>query len=185
MSSVNLRSEHITTNIDARDIRARKTGGRDRVKPRTRIAPVLFTPATVAVASALVCGMWHAYMAAPWTRDATVRAGVVTMAPEVAGHVVQLPATDNEFVHKGDLLMTIDPTDYAIAIDSAEAAVTQARAKVENAARKASRRAQLTNLETSELRGNQGAERGGVQTRPDRLGSNLMWSTFVRSSPGN
>jgi len=33
--------------------------------------------------------MWGAYMGAPWTRDGTVRAYVVTMAPEVAGRIVE------------------------------------------------------------------------------------------------
>jgi RND family efflux transporter MFP subunit len=94
--------------------------------------------------------MWDAYMGSPWTRDGTVRAYVVTMAPEVAGRIVDLPVADNQFVHKGDLLMVIDPTDYAIAVDQAEAAVTQARADADNAAREARRRAQLTDLETSE-----------------------------------
>jgi Biotin-lipoyl like len=46
--------------------------------------------------------MWEAYIGAPWTRDGTVRTYVVTMAPEVAGRIVQLPVIDNQFVHKGD-----------------------------------------------------------------------------------
>jgi RND family efflux transporter MFP subunit len=94
--------------------------------------------------------MWEAYMGAPWTRDGTVRAYVVKMAPEVAGRIVELPIADNQLVHKGDLLIVIDPTDYAIAVDLAEAAVTQARANADNAERETRRRAQLTNLETSE-----------------------------------
>ena len=72
-------------------------------------------------------------MAAPWTRDGTVRAYVVTMAPEVAGQIVKLPVADNQFVHKGDLLMVIDPTDYKIAVDLAEAAVEQAQVNAQNA----------------------------------------------------
>jgi multidrug resistance efflux pump len=40
--------------------------------------------------------MWQAYMAAPWTRDGTVRAYVVTMAPEVAGRIVKLSVADNQ-----------------------------------------------------------------------------------------
>jgi multidrug resistance efflux pump len=60
--------------------------------------------------------MWQAYMTAPWTRDGTVRVYVVTMAPEVAGRIVELPVADNQFVHKGDLLMVVDPTNYAIAV---------------------------------------------------------------------
>jgi multidrug resistance efflux pump len=71
-------------------------------------------------------------MGAPWTRDGTVRAYVVTMAPEVSGWIVELPVTDNRYVRKGDLLMAIDPTNFTIAVEQAEAAVQQARANVQN-----------------------------------------------------
>jgi RND family efflux transporter MFP subunit len=107
---------------------------------RLRIAPVLITLAAVAVAAALGWAMWDAYMGAPWTRDGTVRAYVVTMAPEVAGRIVELPVADNQFVHKGDLLMVIDPRDFRIAVQLAEAAVQQAEANAQNAAREAKRR---------------------------------------------
>ena len=68
----------------------------------------------------------------PWTRDATVRAYVVTMAPEVAGRIVELRVADNEYVRKGDLLMAIDPTNYTIAVSQAEASVKQAQASIQN-----------------------------------------------------
>ena len=71
-------------------------------------------------------------MSAPWTRDGTVRAYAVTLAPEVAGRIVELPVIDNEYVHKGDLLMVIDPTNYTIAVSQAEAAVQQGEASVQN-----------------------------------------------------
>jgi len=71
-------------------------------------------------------------MVAPWTRDGTVRAYVVTMAPEVTGRIVELHVADNQYVHKGDLLMVIDPINYTIAVAQAEAAVAQAVASVEN-----------------------------------------------------
>ena len=57
-----------------------------------------------------------------------VRAYVVTMAPEVTGRIVELPAVDNRYVRKGDLLMAIDPTNFTIAVSQAEAAVQQAQA---------------------------------------------------------
>jgi multidrug resistance efflux pump len=76
--------------------------------------------------------MWSVYMGSPWTRDATVRAIVVTMAPEVAGRIVELPIVDNKYVHKGDLLMVIDPTNHTIAVEKAKAAVLQAHASVQN-----------------------------------------------------
>jgi multidrug resistance efflux pump len=92
----------------------------------------LITLATTAVAGVLGWAMWDAYMGAPWTRDGTVRTYVVTMAPEVAGRIVELPVVDNQFVHKGDLLLVIEPTDYRISLQLAEAAVRQAQANAQN-----------------------------------------------------
>ena len=99
---------------------------------RMQIIPFLITLATVALAAVLGSAAWGVYMGAPWTRDATVRAYVVTMAPEVAGRIVELPVVDNKYVRKGDLLMVIDPTNYTIAVSQAEAAVQQAQASVQN-----------------------------------------------------
>ena len=111
-----------------------------------RIFPLLITLAAVAAAVVLGRAMWEAYMGAPWTRDGTVRVYVVTMAPQVAGQIVQLPVKDNQFVHKGDLLLVIDPTDYKIAVSLREAAVQQAQANMQNVEREAQRRQELTSL---------------------------------------
>jgi multidrug resistance efflux pump len=108
-----------------------------------RILPVLITLAAVGLAVPLARMMWDAYMGAPWTRDGTVRAYVVTMAPEVAGRIVELSVMDNQFVHKSDVLMVIDPTDYRIAVSLAEAAVKQAEANLQNAQSEARRRRNL------------------------------------------
>jgi multidrug resistance efflux pump len=96
------------------------------------VAPVLLTVLIGAIAVLLGRAMWDAYMGAPWTRDATVRAYVVTMAPEVTGRIVELPVVNNGNVHKGDLLMVIDPTNFTIAVSQAEATVQQAQASVQN-----------------------------------------------------
>jgi multidrug resistance efflux pump len=119
---------------------------RHKVRPRLRIIPVLITLVMVALAVPLGWAMWDAYMGAPWTRDGTVRAYVVTMAPEVAGRIVGLPVADNQFVHKGDLLMLIDPRDYRIAVSRAEAAVNQAEANARNAEIESQRRQKLSNV---------------------------------------
>jgi multidrug resistance efflux pump len=111
-----------------------------------RAIPFLITLATTVFAMVLGWAMWNAYMAAPWTRDGTVRTYVVTMTPEVAGRIVGLSAADNQFVHKGDLLLVIDPTNYKIALQLAEAAVDQAQATAENAQREAERRRKLNDL---------------------------------------
>lgn len=99
---------------------------------RMRVGPFLITLATAALAVLLGWAMWQVYMGSPWTRDATVRAYVVTMAPEVAGRIVELHVIDNGFVRKGDPMMVIDPTNYQIAVNQAEASVQQADANVQS-----------------------------------------------------
>jgi RND family efflux transporter MFP subunit len=116
---------------------------REKPKARLRILPFLITLGTAGLAAALGLAMWDAYMGAPWTRDGFVRVYVVTMAPEVAGRIVALPVKDNQFVHKGDLLMLIDPRDYKIAVDRTDAAVKQAQATLENTEIEAKRRRKL------------------------------------------
>src|ERR1700682_1764562 len=120
MSSVELKSEHARKSEGSAVPRHVVSDG-DNIKWRIPLVPMLITLATVAVAALLAWAMWQTYMGAPWTRDGAVRAYVVTMAPEVAGRIVKLPVVDNHFVHKGDNLFEIDPADYRIALESAQA----------------------------------------------------------------
>jgi len=113
---------------------------------RLRIVPLLITLVAIAVAGVLGRASWNIYMGAPWTRDGTVRVYVVTIAPQVAGQIVQLPVADNQFVHKDDLLMVIDPTNYKLAVSLAQAAVQQAQVNAQIVEREAKRREQLTSL---------------------------------------
>jgi multidrug resistance efflux pump len=119
------------------------------VRRRMRIMPVLLTGVAVCAAAVMTWALWQAYMAAPWTRDGQVRAYIVTMAPEVAGRIQALPVADNQFVHKGDGLMVIDPTNFLIAVSSARAQVEQAEADMKNKQLMAKRRETLTTLSTS------------------------------------
>ena len=145
MSDIELKSEQFHSQRSDYGVRPLRAHDSDR----TRIIPILVTLGTVAMAALFTYVMWQAYMAAPWTRDGTVRAYVVTMAPEVAGRIVELTVADNQFVRKGDLLMVIDPTNYAIAVRQAEAAVDQASAVAKNAQVESDRRQKQTNLSVS------------------------------------
>src|SRR2546429_3428564 len=118
---VEFKSDHVAREGDGSDGPRRLASNRDNTKSRIPIAPILITLGTVALAALLAWAMWEAYMAAPWTRDGTVRVYVVTMAPDVAGRIVELPVADNQFVHKGDVLFEIDPASYRIALDQAQA----------------------------------------------------------------
>ena len=132
MSVTEITSKRDKTADDCDPIRSLEPAPHEPAKRRTRIGPFLITLAAVTLAALLGWAMWGVYMGVPWTRDATVRAYVVTMAPEVVGRIVELHVADNEYVRKGDLLMVIDPTNYTIAVSQAEAAVQQAQASIQN-----------------------------------------------------
>ena len=134
---------------DIRIVRAVQPAARNKRNAPIRIVPLLITLAATGLAVLLGWAMWKTYMGAPWTRDGTVRTYVVTMAPEVAGYIVKLPVADNQFVKKGDLLLVIDPTNYRIALQLAEAALVQAQATAQNAQREAERRRKLDDLAVS------------------------------------
>ncbi|SDI98279.1 Multidrug resistance efflux pump [Pseudomonas delhiensis] len=93
-----------------------------------KLLPPLLTLAVVLLAVVLGSYAWSYYTRAPWTRDARVRADVVSLAADVSGRIVELRVQDNQHVNKGDLLLRIDPERYALAVQHAERAVAVARA---------------------------------------------------------
>jgi len=116
---------------------------RATAKRRVRILPVLVTLAVVSLAAVFGRAMWDVYFRRPWTRDGTVRAYIVTMAPEISGRIVELPVVDNQLVHKGDLLLVIDPTDYKIGVSRSEAAVRHAQINAQKITEEGQRRRKL------------------------------------------
>ena len=119
------------------------------VRHRLRLLPILVTVVVAAIGAGAAWLLWQNYMGKPWTRDGTVRTNVVTLAPEVAGQIVELAVRDNQFVHKGDLLMKIDPRDYRVAVDLSKAAVDQAEADYQNKKIQAERRRALRDVGAS------------------------------------
>jgi multidrug resistance efflux pump len=131
MTEVTSKRDKAADHLD-RNAPSRPPEFRTATRRSMEIRPLLITLAAVALAGLLGWAMWGDYMEAPWTRNATVRAYVVTMAPEVAGRIVELYVVDNRYVHKGDLLLVIDPTNFRIAVSQSEAAVQQAQANVQS-----------------------------------------------------
>jgi RND family efflux transporter MFP subunit len=142
MSSVELESEHARES-DGSDVPRHPARDRDKIRSRVPVVPMLIALGTVAAAAVLAWATWQTYMGAPWTRDGTVRAYVVTMAPEVAGRIVKLPIADNQFVHKGDVLFEIEPTDYRIALEGAQAQAKRDAATLDYARANEGRQATL------------------------------------------
>jgi multidrug resistance efflux pump len=105
---------------------------------------VLLTIVLVVSAGFLGYDMVLYYLYSPWTRDARVRAEVVTVAPDVSGYVTDLPVRTNQFVKKGDILFTIDQERYRIALADAEATVSARLAQYQMLRQQLERRSKLT-----------------------------------------
>ena len=67
------------------------------------------------------------------TDDAYIDGNVTQVAPQVAAQVKTLHVDDNLFVHKGDLLVELDPTDFQVALEQAEGAESSAQGKLTQA----------------------------------------------------
>jgi len=113
------------------------------------VARVFVTPVLVAAGSVAGYELWDYYLFSPWTRDARVQADVVDIAPDVSGFVDDLRVKDNQFVHKGDVLLVLDRERYTRALATAEANVAARKAEMEMRQHEAERRAKLTTLSIS------------------------------------
>ncbi|WP_133645724.1 biotin/lipoyl-binding protein [Paraburkholderia flava] len=73
---------------------------------------------------------WFATRNEVSTDDAYTDGNAITIAPKVSGYVAKLAIDDNVYVHKGDLLVQIDPRDYQAQVDQARAQLGLAQAQL-------------------------------------------------------
>ena len=90
---------------------------------------------SAAVLVLVVGGVWYwlSSRGKESTDDAYTDGVAVTIAPKVSGYVVELLITDNMRLKQGDLILRIDPRDYAASRDQAQAQVAVAQAQLDNA----------------------------------------------------
>jgi membrane fusion protein (multidrug efflux system) len=67
------------------------------------------------------------------TDDAFVEGRVIPISPQVPARVLAVNADDNVLVHKGDVLVELDPTDYQVALEQAKASESAMQGKLEQA----------------------------------------------------
>ena len=60
---------------------------------------------------------------APWTDQARVQAYVIPIVPQVSGRVIEVNVVKDQVVEPGHVLLKIDPSNYQLAVEAAEAAL--------------------------------------------------------------
>jgi len=86
-----------------------------------KVAGKILSILIVCAAVVLVLWVWKVTERHPRTDDAVVRANVVAIVPRVRGQIINLCVEDNQAVKEGDLLFEIDPDDYKLALEKANA----------------------------------------------------------------
>lgn len=113
----------------------------------------LITGALLLIAILFGAYLWNDNMYAPWTRDGRIKADTIHIAPDVSGIVTNVAVHDNQFVHKGDVLFSIDKRRYAHAVAQAEATLAAQQAEKGMRSKEAARRSGLdASIVTSENR---------------------------------
>jgi len=100
----------------------------EKARPRERRVRVFW--GGVLIFGLLISGgvyYWLLTRNIEWTDDAYTDGRSIAVAPQVSGLVVSLDVTDNEFVHKGQALIHIDPRQYQNDRDSARGALDTAQ----------------------------------------------------------
>jgi membrane fusion protein, multidrug efflux system len=104
-------------------------------RPRRHWGPALLFAAGVAVVVALTVFVisrdeGYTFRVDPQTDNAYVGGDVTQIAAREQGYLTNLPIADNQFVHAGDLIATIEDDDYRAERDQAQAALQAARARL-------------------------------------------------------
>lgn len=94
--------------------------------PPSRRRGILIAAILLVVLVAL--GIWWHSTFTEDTDDAQVNGHLIQVSSRIAGHVIKVDVEENQMVHAGDPIVELDPSDYQVAVENAEAALASARA---------------------------------------------------------
>jgi len=98
-----------------------------RRHPRTKLRTALLILIPLfAVAGSIL--LWRYFASYESTDDAQVDVHLYPVSARVSGYVVKVNVTDNQYVQQGAVLVEIDPRDYQVAVDKAQADLANAEA---------------------------------------------------------
>src|ERR1700757_450736 len=82
----------------------------------------------------VVAGLWYWVHSSRYqdTDNAYVVADQVNVAPQVAGRVLSVPVIQNQAVTQGQVLLSIDPQSFQIALDQANANLENTRNQIQS-----------------------------------------------------
>ena len=96
------------------------------VQPQSRRRGILV--AVVVVIVLVAAGIWWRSTFSEDTDDAQVNGHLIQVSARIAGQVLKVDVVENQVVKAGDPIAELDPGDYQVAVENAEAALASAKA---------------------------------------------------------
>lgn len=84
--------------------------------------------AIVAVLVVIAVGLWWRSTYSEDTDDAQVNGHLIQVSSRIAGQVIKIDVDENQFVNKGDTIAELDPRDFQVAVEQAQATLDAAKA---------------------------------------------------------
>ena len=97
--------------------------------PPSRRRGILIIAGVVVVLVAL--GVWWHSTYSEDTDDAQVNGHLIQVSARISGQVLKVDVEENQVVKAGDTIAELDPRDYQVAVENAEAALASAQANAE------------------------------------------------------
>ena len=82
----------------------------------------------VAVLVLVAIGLWWRSTFSEDTDDAQINGHLIQVSSRISGQVIKVYVDENQVVKAGDVIAELDPSDYKVAVENAEAALASAEA---------------------------------------------------------
>ena len=96
------------------------------VQPQSRRKGILIL--VVVILALVAVGLWWRSTYTEDTDDAQVNGHLIQVSSRIAGQVVKVDVAENQLVKAGDTIAELDPGDYQVAVENAQAALASAQA---------------------------------------------------------
>ena len=98
----------------------------ESVQPQSRRRGIII--AVIVVLALVALGLWWHSTYSESTDDAQVNGHLIQVSARIAGQVAKVYVDENQVVKAGDTIAELDPSDYQVAVENAEAALESAQA---------------------------------------------------------
>jgi membrane fusion protein (multidrug efflux system) len=100
--------------------------GDEIAQPNTRRRVIIAV--VIAVLVLVAAGLWWRSTYSEDTDDAQINGHLIQVSARIGGQVAKVYVEENQVVKAGDVIAELDPSDYKVAVENAEAALASAQA---------------------------------------------------------